>query len=480
MEKYFQPSEEDKEQGLKLPTKAHHAIARMVAGGFVKVIVTTNFDRLLELALTDAGVQPTVISSPVHAAGATPITHSGCTIVKVHGDYMSADLKNTVDELAGYDAEIDTLLDEVFDQYGLVVCGWSAEWDKALRDAILRSPGRRFATYWLHRGRLKPEAQEIVTHRDAIDFSIQDADDAFESLADKVESLREAIDQRPIDTAIAVTQLKKYLPDPVHRIKLHDLVMSATDEVIDRVHELSVNGQVGPQRYREQMQVYEEATAGLLKLLATGAFFSDRADHDQLLARTVDRLANRRTESSGKTVLLYMQQYPSLLCLYAIALGAAAANRLDSIARVLGTVSAKGLNSIEPVAVAAASWHVLDPDWVKRSIDGFERRKTPVSDHLLAMLRPAMLEIVREDEQFEGLFDETEFLIGLAFVSGSGWDTGPVGRAAWRLSGTSRRPGAMVERNADLLIAAGVFESTEHLDEIRVSYEESFKSSRWW
>ena len=62
----------------------------------------------------------------------------------------------------------DRLLDEVFDQYGLVVCGWSAVWDEALREAILRSPGRRFATYWLRRGPLGTQAQEIVNHRQAI------------------------------------------------------------------------------------------------------------------------------------------------------------------------------------------------------------------------------------------------------------------------------------------------------------------------
>ena len=173
------------------------------------------------------------------------------------------------------------MLDEVFDQYGLVVCGWSAVWDKALREAILRSPGRRFATFWLRRGPLKPEAKETVNHRRAIDISIKDADDAFESLADKVESLSEAVDQRPLDTALAVAQLKKYLPDPVNRIKLYDLVMSATDDVIDQVQEFPVSGPLEPQLYREQMEAYEEATAGLLKLISNGAFFSDRVEARQ-------------------------------------------------------------------------------------------------------------------------------------------------------------------------------------------------------
>lgn len=123
LERYFEPTEEERAEGSKVPTKAHRAIAYLVAQGFVKVIVTTNFDRLLEIALAEASVQAQIVSSPAHAAGAMPIAHSRCTIIKVHGDYLSPDLKNTVDELAGYDAATDHLLDEVFDQYGLIVCG---------------------------------------------------------------------------------------------------------------------------------------------------------------------------------------------------------------------------------------------------------------------------------------------------------------------------------------------------------------------
>jgi hypothetical protein len=45
---YIEPSEEDRQQGRKLPTKAHHAIAALVRAGYIRVIITTNFDRLLE------------------------------------------------------------------------------------------------------------------------------------------------------------------------------------------------------------------------------------------------------------------------------------------------------------------------------------------------------------------------------------------------------------------------------------------------
>ena len=58
---YFEPSDEEREQGLKIPTPAHRAIARLVREGYVRVILTTNFDRLLETALADEGIVPTVI-----------------------------------------------------------------------------------------------------------------------------------------------------------------------------------------------------------------------------------------------------------------------------------------------------------------------------------------------------------------------------------------------------------------------------------
>lgn len=49
MKSYFEPTEEEAESHLKEPTKAHRAIAQMAKNGFLKMILTTNFDRLLEI-----------------------------------------------------------------------------------------------------------------------------------------------------------------------------------------------------------------------------------------------------------------------------------------------------------------------------------------------------------------------------------------------------------------------------------------------
>ncbi len=126
---YFEATEEERADGIKTPTSAHRAIADLVAAGWIRVIVTTNFDRLLESALESAGVAPVVIATADQAAGAPPLAHSRCTVIKVHGDYVDVRIKNSEEELAAYDARTDALLDQVLDEYGLIVCGWSGEYD---------------------------------------------------------------------------------------------------------------------------------------------------------------------------------------------------------------------------------------------------------------------------------------------------------------------------------------------------------------
>jgi SIR2-like domain len=93
---YIEPQEGD--EGRR-PTRAHHAIAGLVRDGNVRVILTTNFDRLIENALREAGIEPTVIASEDALAGATPLIHARCTVVKLHGDYLDTRIKNTDAEL---------------------------------------------------------------------------------------------------------------------------------------------------------------------------------------------------------------------------------------------------------------------------------------------------------------------------------------------------------------------------------------------
>ena len=141
---YIEPTDEDREEGRKVPTAAHQAIADLIQSGHIRVVITTNFDRLLENALRERGVEPTVVASADSLEGAEPLTHTSCYILKLHGDYKDARILNTDAELSAYPEQYEVALDRILDEHGLIVCGWSGEWDHALRAAFLRAPNRRY------------------------------------------------------------------------------------------------------------------------------------------------------------------------------------------------------------------------------------------------------------------------------------------------------------------------------------------------
>jgi hypothetical protein len=74
---FFEPSDEDREEGRRVPGPAHKAVASLVARGSVRVILTTNFDRLTEQALEGEGILPQVIASPYAVAGMEPLMSTG-------------------------------------------------------------------------------------------------------------------------------------------------------------------------------------------------------------------------------------------------------------------------------------------------------------------------------------------------------------------------------------------------------------------
>jgi hypothetical protein len=72
---FFEPTEEDREEGRKVPGPAHRVVAALVARGAVRVIVT-NFDRLIEQALEAVGIMPQVVASSAAVEGMEPLAHA--------------------------------------------------------------------------------------------------------------------------------------------------------------------------------------------------------------------------------------------------------------------------------------------------------------------------------------------------------------------------------------------------------------------
>lgn len=437
---YFEPTPIELEDGIKVPTQAHHAIADLVKRGYVKVIVTPNFDRLIEKALESAGVTPTVISSADHALGVRPLAHCACTLVKVHGDYLDTRLKNTPSELAEYDEHLNRLLDQIFDEYGLLVVGWSAVWDTALRAAMERSPNHRFTTFWAAKGEPGEQAAGLISRRRATVVRIQGADELFHALSEKVNALEQIKGPHPLSAPVAVATLKRYLSEERYRIRARDLVFEETRKLVAECDPERFPAESPKFTYDEiiaRMKEYEVLTETLLALFITGGY-DGGPEYESIWCDSLSVVADRKRVMGGINAYVNLQDYPALLLAYGCGIASVAAKRYGNLAATL--LRSRRLNfslqTDEPLALALNSDDIILPEAAQQAIDPGRRNYTPVNDYLFRTLREPLRDTLPRDALFEQCFNRFEYLwtlIGLDVkaqlkYSSSGWF---VGRYLW-------------------------------------------------
>lgn len=497
---YFEPNDQEHEGGEKEPTLAHRALAELAAQGFTKVIITTNFDRLVETALTDAGVVPTVLYSPDQVQGALPLIHTQCCVFKVHGDYLDTRIKNTPDELDQYPPEFDQLLDRIFDEFGLIVCGWSAEWDGALCSALTRSPSRRFTTYWAARGEPSDKAQQLISHRGAQVISIEDAEVFFQTVQQQVESIEEFSRPHPLSTEAAVANLKRYIPDPQHRIRLSDLIDDIVDQVVEVTSGEAFSANRDPDLTTElvtkRVRRYEAACSTLLAMATTGGYWGTGEEHYLVWQRALQRLA---TPSNGSLDFwLRLKRYPAMLLLYALGLGAieAEAGRLRFLGRMLGTTIHREHQEDVP-AVAILPPFCLFSDvppvggQVMQILEGMEERRTPMNDWLHEALRPHSDRIIPDENRYTLVFDKLEILMALSCAhyrshdESLDWYWAPPGAFGYRSENRVRilqeiKESLSTERDESPFVTCGIFgETTEECKQGLEALEQFIPKLGW-
>lgn len=140
------------------PSFGHMAIAHLMKHDLIRLVWTTNFDRVVEDAV--ATVMGTGSILTVGGLGEPAVIRSAFSqqqwpiYAKLHGDFQSENLKNTTDELANQDAAMrDVLLDTCRNQ-GLAVTGYSGRDSsvmEVLREAINEGAGFPNGLFWFVR-----------------------------------------------------------------------------------------------------------------------------------------------------------------------------------------------------------------------------------------------------------------------------------------------------------------------------------------
>ena len=392
----------------------------------------------MERALSAAGIEATVLSTADQIKGAPPLAHLEHVVFKVHGDYLDPRILNTEAELASYAEEVDDLLDRIFDEYGLIVCGWSGDWDPALRAALDRSPSRRYTTYWTTRSRPSAGAQRLIAHRKAEVIQIEDADTFFEKLKEDVTAIEEFSKPHPLSVDVAVTKLKRYMPDPRHRIRLSDLIEETVQEVVEKTsHDRfsPSDPNLDPDAISRRMRAYDAACAKLTAMAMVGGAWAER-EHYPVWHRALERLSSVRTIVDAVTYDIWrgLERYPGTLLLYALGLAAVDRNRLEFLQSLL-SVKFRRDGGEEMPAIATLAPCVLLPWSGEKELQHLGRSRTPLNCWVEDCLRKQARNAFPDEGRFIANFDKLEILLALGSqgtVTGLMGDWSPIGCFYWR------------------------------------------------
>lgn len=427
------------------PTAAHRAIAQLVVGGFIRIVITTNFDHLIEQAIADAGIQPIVLAGIEAISGAAPFQHQQVVVLKLHGDYRDpGSMLVTESELDAYDPAVTERLARTLEDHGLIACGWSGEWDPALRAEIMRARSRRYPFYFAHQGALSPEASSVVEQRAGSTVAIEDADTFFSSLARKVFALEAASTAHPLDIAALVVQTKACLPHVERIIELDDLVSAENSRAVEALADLErfptssgrISNDYDGYRYvADQALRYAAVMAPLMHVVATGAAYP-MLDHEAIWRRTFERFSATSVHGQGTSmpVLTDLRRLPLLTMIYTASIACIHRQSYSMLRSFLIDAQHRDEYGAVPLVAVSHPWRsfanadlvpsllaieatseIADGDELFRKLrDGTRGRMyTPISDWLHALCRAPLQQLIPEDSEYTNTFDRTELFLAL-------------------------------------------------------------------
>ena len=424
---FFEPTIEEQEEELKKPTKAHKCVAKLVKQGYVKVIITTNFDRLMENALKDEGIEPVVISNPSNIESSPPLIHNKITVIKVNGDYLDTQFLNIKSELTQYDERMEKLLKFIFENFGLITCGWSAKWDHALVDLIKESKKIRYTNFYTYINKPDEELEKLSVGRKGVLLKTESGNHFFSELFENVDALEQHNMEHPFTPQIAIARLKKYVVREEYKISLHELIHNEVEDTYKKINSLSFD-RSSELDINKKIDFLLKATDTLSQLLIHGSYWS-KEDQEELWLNSIIRISSPKEQEDTITrpeLFENLEYFPGLVLFYSVGLACVRRGKYKLLSKLISlkVYTSKGDESI---LLKVNIRKVLNPIKVREYID--PPSKLPSSDILFGQLRNHFQAYIPIDREYKDVFDYFEFIVSASFAkifSGGKW--APMGR----------------------------------------------------
>lgn len=354
---------EDREASLKeyfivdgeipQPTDAHKVIARLVKQGLISIIITTNFDRLLERALEEEGIQPVVITEDSYLSKMSVVSDQ-CRIIKVNGDYPDTPLKITPIDLNKYSKNLKDYLDRIFSEYGIIECGWSASDDSRIVKILLNDRVRRHAFFWCYTHK-KKIPKNILKKLDLNTIKISSANEFFKELEVRIDILQKYDRKESMTIATAIRKVSDAFRDPRPDLVLSDLINRETEKVCQEIasgyNSTEIDSEIDFKVLLQDIfKEYERLTGPLAAMAAMIAYY-DSGENASLITDSIEQLlnipieysfrelsflnSNDLTKSEFNEVLKKLRYYPAILVIYCSGVAAEKKGHLETRDKIL-------------------------------------------------------------------------------------------------------------------------------------------------
>ena len=420
MSPFFEPTEKEREFRRTEPTKAHQAIAQLAKEGYIRVILTTNFDRLLEEAFQAEGVTPQVINHEGAIAQATPLMHSDRpTIVKINGDYIDCKFRNTTEELDEYPEEMKQYLQRVFEDHGLVTCGWSGDWDKGLIRILKDAPRSRYGSFFTYVGEETEVLKSLSLSRGGKTMLIKGADELFSELFKKVMALKELPEGARMSQEKKIAGEKKSLLSEQYSTGLERMIENWGVKAYQQISEVAhYNFQLTREAFEYYLKIHLSAVSPLLEAAVPTVRWG-KASQIQLFGDILIKLCTKewRNEENSRSVAIYLHGLAPMLLLNALGIACVKYQRFKELNTILSsTVSQENFRCnqrrFQLIAILGDvywddnKWHeLIGVNYIY-----------PSSMFFLGHLRSLFKDCFTADSEYENVFYIWEHLKSLIFA----------------------------------------------------------------
>jgi hypothetical protein len=359
LKRYFQQTPQDDSESKK-PGPAHRNLAVLARLGLVRIFVTTNFDLLIEHALRDAGLNPHTIATEADWRDAPPLDTLDAAVIHLHGEWQRPDtLRNTEDELGDYPQWTQNLLNLALQGRGVIIAGWSGNYDPALRDALQLNATGRYSTFWLDLHAPTGDAAGLVTALGGI-FIDGDAGKRLDATVRTIDALATESAIVRGGPAISVARAKREIAsgarplETLDRLGNQDAGVAGLDALTTRLFDGADSNAWAKNRRTELFRACREAAALTMTLSAYAAEQESR----RWIAH-IRHLGHGVVAHSGSTVLISQQKLPGVILLAAAGVAAAAEERWSLVNTLLTGIKVPAIGEEDkPLATGTSLGYV--------------------------------------------------------------------------------------------------------------------------